>query len=67
MTYELNSTELHGLCGGRSADYPYLEEQFGTLVGFAFVAGALGSPLFLGGAFAVGGLMLFDDLVTRYW
>jgi bacteriocin-like protein len=57
MTHELSIDELTTIEGGA---YEYLEQQFGVLVGFAFMAGAVGSPLLLGGAFAVGGLMLVD-------
>jgi hypothetical protein len=67
MTHALTTEELNGLSGGRAQDYLYLEEQFGTLVGLAFLGGALGSGLALGGAIAVGGLMLMDDLFTHYW
>jgi hypothetical protein len=63
MTHELSTTELNGISGGRDQDYRYLEEQFGTLIGLAFIAGALGSGLALGGAFVVGGLMVMED----YW
>jgi hypothetical protein len=67
MTQKMTAAELTVISGGRSADYPYLEQQFGVLVGLAFVAGAVGSGLALGGAFAVGGLMLFDDLFSNYY
>lgn len=67
MEHELSTKELYRVAGGRSQDYPYLEEQLGILVGMAFVAGALGNPLVLGGAFAVGGLMAMDHYIHRYW
>jgi hypothetical protein len=67
MIHEINAHDLERIHGGRSADYPYLEQQFGTMFGLAFLAGAVGSGLALAGAFAVGGLMLFDDLYNNYY
>ena len=58
MTTPLSTTELAQISGGDQ--YPYLEQQFGTLVSLAFFAGALGSGAALAGALVVGGLMLVD-------
>jgi hypothetical protein len=57
---QLSDEELVQISGGAD-DYPYLEKHVGPRVALAFMAGALGSGLALGGAFVVGGLMLVDS------